>query len=75
MGTGNGYSVLELVNAFKKYNNIDVPYKIVGRREGDIASCYADVSYVKEKLGWESKYEIEDMVKDSYNFVKTAKNN
>ena len=75
LGTGNGYSVLELVNAFKKYNNIDVPYKIVGRREGDIASCYADVSYVKEKLGWESKYEIEDMVKDSYNFVKTAKNN
>ena len=69
LGTGNGYSVLELVNAFKKYNNIDVPYKIVGRREGDIASCYADVSYAKEKLGWESKYGIEDMVKDSYNFV------
>lgn len=70
LGTGKGYSVLELVNAFKKYNNVDVPYKIVGRREGDIASCYADVSYAKEKLGWESKYGIEDMVKDSYNFAK-----
>ena len=44
LGTGNGYSVLELVEAFKKFNNIDVPYKIVGRRDGDIASCYADVS-------------------------------
>lgn len=75
LGTGNGYSVLELVNAFKKYNNVDVPYKIVGRREGDIGSCYADVSYAKEKLEWESKYGIEDMVKDSYNFAKIAKNN
>ena len=71
LGTGNGYSVLELVEAFKKYNNIDVPYKIVGRREGDIASCYADASYAKEKLNWEAKYQIEDMVKDSYNFAKS----
>jgi len=70
LGTGNGYSVLELVEAFKKYNNIDVPYKITERREGDIASCYADASYAKEKLNWEAKYGIEDMVKDSYNFAK-----
>ena len=48
LGTGNGYSVLELVNAFKKYNNIDVPYKIVGRREGDIASCYAQDKRMKK---------------------------
>ena len=64
----------KVLNAFKKYNNVDVPYKIVGRREGDIGSCYADVSYAKEKLEWESKYGIEDMVKDSYNFAKIAKN-
>ena len=70
LGTGNGYSVLELVDAFKKYNNVDVPYKIVGRREGDIDSCYADVSYAKEKLNWDAKYGIEDMVVDSYRFVK-----
>ena len=69
LGTGKGYSVLELIEAFKKYNNIDVPYKIVGRREGDIASCYADCGYAKEKLNWTSQYEIEDMVKDSYNYV------
>ena len=69
LGTGNGYSVLELVNAFRKYNNVEVPYKIVSRREGDIASCYADASYAKEKLGWSCIYGIENMVKDSYNFV------
>lgn len=73
LGTGTGYSVLQLVKAFKKYNNIDVPYKIVERREGDIASCYADVSYAKEKLNWTSFYGIEDMVKDSYNFIKKKK--
>ena len=70
LGTGNGYSVLELVEAFKRYNNVDVPYKIVGRREGDVASCYADVSKAKDILNWTAEYGIEDMVKDSYNFVK-----
>ena len=69
IGTGHGYSVLELVEAFKKYNNVDVPYKIAPRRKGDIASCYADASYAKKELGWESQLEIEDMVKDSYNFA------
>lgn len=73
LGTGNGYSVLELVEAFKKYNNVDVPYKIVGRREGDVASCYADVSKAKDVLNWTAEYGIEDMVKDSYNFVKNNK--
>ena len=73
LGTGNGHSVLELVEAFKKYNNVDVPYNIVGRREGDIASCYADVSKAKEILNWSSEYDIEDMVKDSYNYVKGNK--
>ena len=73
LGTGNGYSVLELVEAFKKYNNVDVPYKIVGRREGDVASCYADVSKAKDVLNWTAEYGIEDMVKDSYNFVKDNK--
>ena len=73
LGTGNGYSVLELVEAFKKFNNIDVPYKIVGRRDGDIASCYADASKAKDILDWSCTYNIEDMVKDSYNYVKNSK--
>lgn len=69
LGTGNGYSVLELVNTFKKINNIDVNYKIVDRRPGDIDACFADPSYAKEKLGWEAKLGIEEMCKDSYNYV------
>ncbi len=69
LGTGNGYSVLELVEAFKKNNKVDIPYKIVGRRDGDIASCYADASYAKNVLDWSCKYDIEDMVKDAYNYV------
>lgn len=73
LGTGNGYSVLELVEAFKKYNNVDVPYKIVGRRDGDIASCYADASKSKEVLGWSSEKTVKDMVIDSYNYVKGSK--
>ena len=70
LGTGTGYSVLEIVETFKRVNNIDVPYKIVDRRPGDIAECYADPSYAKEKLGWVAELGIEDMVRDSYNFVK-----
>ena len=73
LGTGNGYSVLDLVNTFKKVNNIDVPYVIAPRRDGDIAACYADPSYAKEKLGWSAHKDINDMCKDAYNFVKRTK--
>ena len=73
LGTGNGYSVLDLVNTFKKVNNIDVKYKIVERRPGDIDACYADPEYAKEKLNWEAKLGIEDMCRDSYNFKKKKK--
>ena len=73
LGTGNGYSVLDIVNTFKKVNNIDVNYKIVDRRPGDIDACFADPSYAKEKLSWEAKLDIEEMCKDAYNFVKKFK--
>ncbi len=73
LGTGNGYSVLEIVETFKKVNNIDVPYKIVDRRPGDIAACYADPTYAKEKLNWQAQYGIEEMCKDSYEFIKKQK--
>lgn len=69
LGTGNGYSVLELVNTFKKVNEIDVPYKIVERRSGDIDACYASTEKAKEKLGWHAELGIEQMCKDSYNYV------
>ena len=73
LGTGTGYSVLEIVETFKRVNNVDVPYKIVDRRPGDIAICYADPSYAKEKLGWTANLGIEDMVRDSYNYIKKYK--
>ena len=70
LGTGNGYSVLEIVNTFETVNSIPVNYKITDRRPGDIDACYADPSYAKEKLNWEANLGIEEMCKDSYNFVK-----
>ena len=70
LGTGNGYSVLQLVNTFKKVNNVDVPYKIVNRRPGDIASCYADATKAMDELGWKATLGIEQMCKDSYNYIK-----
>lgn len=69
LGTGTGYSVLDLVKAFEKINNVKVPYKIVARREGDIAASYADPTKAYEELGWKAEKTIEDMCKDSYNFV------
>ena len=70
LGTGNGYSVLELVNTFEKVNNVKVPYKIVERRPGDIAECYADPTKAKKELGWEAKRSIEDMCLSSWKFAK-----
>ena len=69
LGTGNGYSVLEIVENFSKINNVAVNYKIVERRPGDIAACYADPSYAKEKLNWSAEKGIEDMCRDAYRFV------
>lgn len=74
LGTGTGYSVLEMVNLFKKINNVDVPYKIVERRSGDIAECYADPTYAKEKLGFVAEKSLEDMVRDSYQYIIHNKN-
>ena len=70
LGTGKGYSVLEMVETFKKVNNIDVPYKIAPRREGDIAECYADPSKAKKELGFEATKTLEDMCKDGWNYQK-----
>ena len=70
LGTGHGYSVLEMVNTFKEVNKVDVPYKIVARRDGDIATCYADTNYAYEKLGWKAEYGLPEMVESAYNYVK-----
>ncbi|NLN84131.1 MAG: UDP-glucose 4-epimerase GalE [Firmicutes bacterium] len=73
LGTGQGTSVLELVNAFIAANKIDVPYKIVERRPGDIAISFADASKAKAELGWQTKLDLIDMVKSSWNFEKRQK--
>lgn len=68
LGTGVGYSVLDIVEAFKKANNVEVPYKIVERRPGDVAECYADSSKAKELLGWTAEKTLEDMCMDTWNW-------
>ena len=73
LGTGTGYSVLQIINAFEKANNIKVNYKITSRRPGDIAACYADPTKAKEELGFLAKKTLEDMCKDSYNYVLNNK--
>ena len=72
LGTGNGYSVLEMVNTFQKVNNIKVPYKIVERRPGDIAACFADPSYAKKMLDWEAILPLDDMCKDAFEYEVKA---
>ena len=70
MGTGHGYSVLDMVKSFINVNGVDVPYSIKPRRAGDIAICYCDPSKAKAELGWEAQYGIDEMVRDSWNWQK-----
>lgn len=74
LGTGNGYSVLDVVSAFEKASGRKVNYKIADRRPGDIAVCYADASHAKEELGWVAERGIEEMCADSWNFTKNNPN-
>lgn len=69
LGTGKGYSVLQIINTFKTVNNIDVPYKIVDRRPGDIDACYASTKKANDVLNWHAELEIEEMCRDAWNFV------
>lgn len=70
LGTGQGVSVLELVHAFKEVNQVDIPYKIVERRPGDLAAYWADANKAYNKLGWKAEKTIFDMCKDAWNFEK-----
>ena len=73
LGTGKGTSVLELLRAFEEANDIEVPYEIVERRSGDIASCYADASKAKRELGWTAKRDLVAMCRDAWHFEKNYK--
>ena len=66
LGTGNGYSVLDMIKAFEKASGKDVPYQIVDRRAGDIATCYSDPSYAKERLNWEAECNLDEMCEDAW---------
>ena len=70
LGTGHGYSVLDVVKAFEKENGLKVPYSIKPRRPGDIATCYCNPAKARTELGWEAQYGIEEMCRDSWNFQK-----
>lgn len=73
IGTGHGYSVLDMVKAFEKANGVKVPYVIKDRRPGDIATCYCNPAKAKAELGWDAQYGIEDMCRDSWNWQKNPK--
>lgn len=68
LGTGNGYSVLDLVKTFEKVNNMDVPFEIADRRPGDIAACYADPTKAEVEIGFKATRSLEDMCRDTWNF-------
>ena len=74
LGTGTGYSVLDMVKAFNEANELELPYKIVGRRPGDIATCYADPTKSAEVLGWKAEKNLTDMCRDSWNWQKKNPN-
>ncbi|MEE0777490.1 MAG: GDP-mannose 4,6-dehydratase, partial [Massilimicrobiota sp.] len=66
---GHGYSVLDIVKAYEKANNVTINYEIKPRRAGDIATCYADPTKAREELDWVAEKTLEDMCKDAYNFI------
>ena len=74
LGTGRGYSVLEVIHAFEKVSGVTIPYVIEERRPGDIAMCYSDPFKAKHELGWKAEYGIEDMCRDAWNWQKKNPN-
>ncbi len=74
LGTGRGYSVLEIVHAFEKACGKEIPYEIKDRRPGDIATCYADSSKAERELGWKAKFDLDKMCEDSWRWQKNNPN-
>ncbi|KGQ40682.1 UDP-glucose 4-epimerase [Gallibacterium anatis] len=74
LGTGTGYSVLDMVHAFEKVNNIKIPYRLTDRRPGDIAVCYSDPSLALKELGWKTDRDLEQMMRDTWNWQKNNPN-
>ncbi len=74
LGTGKGYSVLEIVHAFEKVNSVKVPYVITERRAGDIPTCFANPEKAKNELHWETRFGLEEMCRSAWNFAKNRMN-
>lgn len=74
LGTGNGYSVLDIVKNFEEATGVKIPYVIKGRRAGDIATCYCDASLAKKELGWEAKRDLKQMCADSWRWQSNNPN-
>lgn len=74
LGTGKGYSVLELLDTFKRVTTLDIPYELVARRPGDIAECWSDPTKARKELGWEAKRDLDDMVRDAWNWQQKNPN-
>ena len=66
LGSGQGYSVLDVIKAFEEASGIKIPYEVVSRRAGDVSICYADPSYALEILGWSAEYKLNQMCEDSW---------
>jgi UDP-glucose 4-epimerase len=73
LGTGMGHSVLEVIAAYERQSGRPVPYEIVGRRAGDVAANWADVSRARTELGWEASRDLDDMCADSWRWQETAR--
>ncbi len=73
LGTGNGYSVLDIINTFERVNDIKIPYVIAERRAGDAAECYSVPTKAKNELGWIATHSLEEMCRDAWNYVKNVK--
>lgn len=74
LGTGKGYSVLDVVNTFEKATGVNIPYKIAARRAGDIATCYSDASKALKVMGWQATHTLEEMCASSWNWQKNNPN-
>ncbi len=74
LGTGHGYSVLDVIHAFENANNIKISFVIQPRRSGDVAVCYSDATKAEKVLGWHAEFNLEDMCRDSWNWQKNNPN-
>lgn len=74
IGTGHGYSVLDVINTFMRVNNVDIPYSLQPRRPGDVATCYCDPAKAERELGWKAQLGLDDMCRDSWNWQKNNPN-